>query len=112
MRRLRGQLSKTSRSQPGVAAARVNRFAAWSPFLCSGLAFGIVIANILAGVQPQPDENASAHLWQLLMVAQLAFMVVFIATADWTRPQRPRVIAGLQLAALVAAALPVWLAGY
>jgi hypothetical protein len=70
------------------------------------------MANILAGIQPQRDEDASAHLWQLLMVAQLAVMVVCVASADWRRPQRPALIAALQLAALGAAALPVWLAGY
>ena len=103
---------RSNPSHSDQAAARVNRFATWIPFLFAGVAFGIVMANILAGVQPQRDEGTSAHLWQLLMVAQLAFMVVFVATADWRRPQRPAVIAALQLAAFVAAALPVWFAGY
>lgn len=105
-------MRRTNPSHSDQAAARVNRFAGWIPFVCAGLALGIVMANILAGVQPQRDEDASAHLWQLLMVAQLGFMVVFAATADWRRPQRPTLVTVLQLAALAAAALPVWLTGY
>jgi hypothetical protein len=93
--------------------ARFNRLGGvWLPFLCSGLAFLIVIANIVAGVQPQHDEGTNAHLWQLLMLGQLPFMALFLATAEWRRPQRPSSIALLQLAAFAAAALPVWLAGY
>jgi cytochrome bd-type quinol oxidase subunit 2 len=105
-------LRLTNPSRSDQTATRVNRLAVWIPFLCSGVAFGIVMANIIAGVQPQSDENASAHLWQLLMVAQLAFMVVFVATANWRHSKRQTTIVALQLAAFVAAALPVWLAGY
>jgi hypothetical protein len=77
----------------------------------SAAAFALVIANIIAGVAPQPDEGTSAHIWQLLMLAQLPMIVAFVATADWRTRGAPALFA-LQLAAFTAACIPVWLAGY
>lgn len=91
--------------------ALVNRASGFAPILCSALAFCIVMANIIAGVPPQSDENASAHLWQLLMAAQLPLIAVFAARADWGR-RSTRLLIGLQLAGIALACLPVWLAGY
>ena len=90
---------------------RLNRAAALLPLLLSALAFALVVANVAAGVSPQPDEDASAHLWQLLMVAQLPLIVLFLATADWRRGG-PALLVGLQLCGIALACLPVWLAGY
>jgi len=95
-----------------MTQTRVNRISAWLPLLCSALAFTIVMANIIARVPPQPDENASAHLWQLLMVGQLPFIAAFVATSDWRHWQRPATLLAAQLAAIIAAAVPVWIAGY
>ncbi len=95
-----------------MTAMSINRISAWVPLVCSGLAFAIVIANIIARVPPQPDENASAHLFQLLMIAQLPFITAFAATADWSRWIRPARLLGLQALAITVALVPVWLAGY
>jgi hypothetical protein len=94
-----------------MTQARVSRIAAVLPLLCSALAFAVVMANILSGVRPEPDENASAHLWQLLMIAQLPLILLFAATADWRR-WTPVFVIGLQLVGMGLACLPVWLAGY
>ena len=91
--------------------ARINRITAILPLVISALAFGIVIANILAGVPPKPDEDLSAHLWQLLMAGQLPLILVFLVSADWRR-WSTALILGAQLAAIAAACVPVWLAGY
>jgi uncharacterized membrane protein len=94
-----------------MTRAQINRFTGLLPLLLSLLAFAIVMANILAGARPQSDENASAHLWQLLMVSQLPLILLFIATADW-RSRATALLIGLQLLGIVLACLPVWLAGY
>ena len=60
---------------------------------------------------PQPDDNASAHIWQLLMAGQLPVVVAFLATSDWNS-RSTRLIFAAQVAAFAAAAVPVWLAGY
>ena len=94
-----------------MTRADVNRASLVLPLLFSLLAVVVVVANIVAGVQPQPDENASAHIWQLLIIAQLPFMAVFMTTAKW-RTWSPALLFGAQLAAMGIACVPVWLAGY
>lgn len=91
--------------------ARINRIAAIVPLMLSGAGFALVMANIIAGVPPQPDENASAHIWQLLMAAQLPLILFFVVSADWRRRQAPLIL-GAQLIGIAIACLPVWLAGY
>ena len=91
--------------------ARLNRISAVVPLVLSGLAFIIVMANILAGVAPQADENASAHLWQLLMLAQLPLIMLFAVTANW-RSRAAIVWIAAQLLGIAIACVPVWLAGY
>ena len=94
-----------------MTRARLNRIGAVVPLVCSALAFAIVMANVVAGVPPQADENASAHLWQMLMAGQLPLVLLFLVTADW-RSRTPWLVTGLQLLAMGMAAFPVWLAGY
>lgn len=90
---------------------RLNRISAVLPLVFSMFAFALVMANIIAGVPPQADEDASAHLWQLLIGLQLPLILLFIATADWHKRSAP-IFLGAQLLALTLAVLPVWLAGY
>lgn len=94
-----------------MTRVQVNSAAAILPLLLSALAFGIVMANVVAQVPPQADENASAHLWQLLMAGQLPLLILFIGTADW-RKRSSALVIGAQLFAIALACLPVWLAGY
>jgi hypothetical protein len=94
-----------------MTRSTVNRIALILPLVLSALAFVLVMTNILSGVPPQPDENASAHVWQLLMAAQLPFAILFLATAQW-RGWSPVLLFGVQIAAIAMASLPVWLAGY
>lgn len=94
-----------------TARTRVRSIAAAVPVACSLLALALVTANVLAGVQPQPDEGTSAHIWQLLMAAQLPLIVMFVALADWG--SRSSVLwLGAQVLGIVAATTPVILMGY
>jgi hypothetical protein len=95
-----------------LTRAQANRIAIIVPFACSAIALAIVMANIIGRVPPQPDENTSAHLWQLLMAGQLPFIALFAATADWRRWVTPVRLLLMQATAFAAAAIPVWLAGY
>jgi hypothetical protein len=63
----------------------------------------------LHGTGRQPDEGAAAHIWQLLMAAQVPIIVFF--AIKWV-PQTPRqalFILALQLGAALAALAPVFL---
>jgi hypothetical protein len=82
-----------------------------APLVLSALAFAVVMANVIAGVPPQPDEDASAHIWQLMMVTNVLLIFAFAATADWRRRRAPLVL-GAQILGIAIACLPVWLAGY
>lgn len=94
-----------------MTQAGLNRVTSVAPLIFSAIAFAIVMANIIARVPPQPDENASAHIWQLLMVGQLPIIAVFAATSA-RQNRSTKLILAAQLTAFIAAAVPVWFAGY
>lgn len=61
------------------------------------------------GTAAQADEGAAAHIWQLLMAAQVPFVLFF--AIKWL-PQSPRQavpILALQVGAALAAMAPVFL---
>jgi hypothetical protein len=91
--------------------ARLNRFTLIAPLVLSALALLLVMTNILAGIAPQPDENASAHVFQLLIAGQAPLLALFLLSADW-RTRWPLLLFAAQLAAIAIALTPVWLAGY
>lgn len=80
-------------------------------FAISALVLGLVLAGTYFGLGPQPDETERAHIWQLLILAQLPLVIVTIATADWRRRWTAPLLF-LEIAAIFAACLPVWMAGY
>jgi hypothetical protein len=83
--------------------------AALLPIAMSLTALTIVLVHAARfGTAPQSDEGTSAHLWQLLMAGQIPIIGWFLMSR--LRDGRPSlvVVIGLQVAAAVAAALPVW----
>ena len=84
-----------------------------SAFLPVGMslaALSVVFIHIaLHGTARQADEGAAAHLWQLLMAAQVPIIVFF--AIRWL-PQRPKyglAILALQAVAALGALAPVYL---
>lgn len=94
-----------------IRLARINRLSFVVALVFSGLAFLLVMANVITEVPPQPGENASAHVWQLLMILQLPLIILFLVTADW-RSSSPALLFAIQLGAMIIACGPVWLAGF
>ena len=88
----------------------VRRPSAFLPVAMSLAALAtIVIFLVVHGTAAQADEGAAAHLWQLLMVAQIPIIAFF--AIKWV-PQSPRQavpILLLPLCAALAAMLPVFL---
>jgi hypothetical protein len=86
----------------------LKRPSAYFPLIMSAAALAIVVAHVARfGIEPQPDEGTAAHLWQLLMAAQLPVIAFF--AIKWL-PQAPKqglVVLALQCAAIIAAAAPV-----
>ena len=89
---------------------------AWAPLLLAAAALSLVIGALavygLAELNAPPhDEGPLAHIWQLLMVAQV-FGIMFFAVKWLPRTPGPAAaVLGLQLLAAAAAAAPVFLLG-
>jgi heme/copper-type cytochrome/quinol oxidase subunit 4 len=50
----------------------------------------IALLTVLSGYfqEPQADEGAAAHIFQLSVVALVPAILLFLATADWAKPSR------------------------
>lgn len=88
----------------------LKRPSAFLPVAMSLAALATVLVFLAShGPAPQADEGAAAHIWQLLMAAQVPIVLYF--AIRWV-PESPREavpILALQLAAAVAALTPVFL---
>lgn len=79
------------------------------PIVMSLGGLAVVLGQIaLVGVARQADEGTAAHLWQILMAAQVP-IVAFFAIRHLARQPRPALlILALQMAALLATCAPVY----
>ena len=83
---------------------------AFVPIAMSLLALAVVAVHIgLHGTARQPDEGTAAHLWQLLMAGQLPIVGFFAIRWLPKAGVSGVVILALQVAAAVAALVPVYL---
>ena len=87
----------------------LKRPSAFVPPVLSLAALMVVLVRIAVyGAARATDEGAAAHLWQLLMVAQIPFIGFFLI--KWL-PQAPRTawpVPVLQVVAALAALAPVY----
>jgi len=73
-------------------------------------ALAVVLGHIaLYGAAREADEGAAAHIWQLLMVAQLPALLVFGIRWLPKAPKQAMEVLGLLMAAILAAMAPVFL---
>lgn len=84
-----------------------------SAFLPLAMSLGalatVLVFIALHGTAPQEDEGAAAHIWQILMAAQIPIILFF--AIKWV-PESPRqavLILALQVGAALAALAPVLL---
>lgn len=83
------------------------------PMAMSVAALAVVLLYAaLHGTQPQPDEGAAAHIWQLLMAGQLPIVAYFAIKWLPQSPRRAAIVLALQVAAALAAMAPVFLLGW
>ena len=86
----------------------MNRICAVAPVVISTIAFLIALLGGMAAAGREADEGTSAHIFQLLIVAQVPFVVGFLATADWRRGRGVVRTTAVQMAALAIAFAPVF----
>ncbi len=57
----------------------IKHWSAWPPLTLSLAALTLVLAHFaIFGITHDKDEGAAAHIWQLLMAAQLPFVAYFM----------------------------------
>lgn len=81
-------------------------FAQWSallPLALSLAALALIWFNVLVlGVAREADEGTAAHLWQLLMAAQVPLIAFFALTWLPRTPMRALVVLAVQILVVVA----------
>ena len=83
---------------------------AFLPLAMSIIALTLVLSQIIfVGTAPQPDEDTTAHLWQILMAGQLPILLFFAIKWLPRAPGKTLYVIGLQAVAVLAALAPVFL---
>ena len=86
---------------------------AFLPLVMSFAALLTVAGHVaMFGIARQADEGAAAHIWQLLMAAQLPIIAFFAIKWLPREPIRTLAVLALQGAAALAALAPVFLLGF
>ena len=79
------------------------------PIVMSLVALGAVLVHlIISGPARQADEGLAAHLWQLLMAAQIPIIVFFAIRWLPRNPSSALLVLALQAVAALAALAPVY----
>ena len=93
--------------------AMLRKPSAFLPVTMSLAALTTVLVYVVRfGVARQPDEGTAAHLWQLLMVAQVPIIAFFAVRWLPEAPKQALPVLALQVAAALAAAAPVFFLGF
>ena len=96
-----------------VNVAALKQPSALIPLAMSVAALGLVLGHIaIFGTARQADEGAAAHLWQLLMAGQIPVIAFFAIKWLPRTPGQALLVLGLQAAAVLAAAAPVFLLNF
>src|SRR3569833_1336243 len=97
---------------PAQWRSLIRRPAAFGPNVMSAAALSILLFHISRyGHKSEVDEGSAAHLWQLLMAAQIPVIAFFVIR--WIRVQSLATIEvlGLQILAAALSCAPVFLLG-
>jgi len=89
----------------------VNGMCCVAPLLLSVMALALVAQGVIQyGTHPPAGEGLQAHLFQVLMLAQIPLIAVFAATADWRARARSLRLLAAQLGGWFAAlgSVAVW----
>ena len=82
---------------------------AFVPIAMSATALTVVLVYAAVfGTARQADEGAAAHVWQLLMAAQVPIIAVFAIMRARVQPRQGLLVLALQIGAALAAMFPVW----
>ena len=82
---------------------------AFLPLAMSFAALATVLVHVaLFGAAREADEGTAAHIWQILMAAQIPIVAFFAIKWLPRSPGQARLVLALQVAAALAALAPVY----
>ena len=82
---------------------------AWIPLAMSFAALSVVLVHIaMFGAAREADEGTAAHIWQILMAAQVPIVAFFAIRWLPRTPGQSLLVLALQAAAALAALAPVF----
>ena len=91
----------------------VTRPSAFVPVFLGLGALALVLGYAAAfGTAPQPDEGTAAHVWQLVMAADVLLIALFALRWLPASPREALAVLALQIGCALAAAFPVWWFGW
>jgi len=87
----------------------IRKPSAFLPVAMSLVALALVLGHVaLFGVVHEADEGTAAHLWQILMAAQLPIVAFFALKYVPQKPKQALLILALQMVAALTACAPVF----
>jgi hypothetical protein len=85
-----------------MSAAPVKHWSAVLPLAMGVAGLALIFGHVASGGGREADEGAAAHIWQLLMAAQVPLIAIFAITWLSRAPQTALLILALQVALVVA----------
>jgi len=87
----------------------IKKLSAFLPVAMSLTALAVGLFHVaIFGTAREADEGAAAHLWQLLMAAQLPLLLFFAVRWLPRSPKQAMQVLALQVGAAIAALAPVY----
>ena len=87
----------------------IKRPSGWLPIAFSLIALCVVLGSLaMFDVVRQADEGTAAHIFQILMAAQLPFIAFFALKWLFRETKQALLVLGLQFGAAMAALAPVY----
>jgi hypothetical protein len=96
--------------QHGSFGVLVRKPSAFLPLAMSLTALSVVLIHVaIFGAAREPDEGATAHIWQLLMAGQVPVLAFFMIKWLPRAPRQTLYVLALQAGAALASVAPVFL---
>lgn len=105
-------MSRDQRAATPMNVSPLKHLSAWLPIAMSVAALAVVLAHVAVfGTAREPDEGTSAHVFQVLLAAQLPIALFFAFRWLPRAPTQALTVLAVQAAAALVALAPVYFLG-
>ena len=92
-----------------MSISTMKKPSAWVPLAMSFAALALVLGHVaIFGAAREADEGTAAHIWQILMAAQIPIVAFFAIKWLPRTPKQALLVLALQAGAVLAALAPVF----